>query len=110
MPERTFTCFGGACTVLAEDADAVLATRDEMLAWHDVFSRFKPESELSRLNLDPREVVPVSLMMARFAAAAVAPAEAPGGLAIRPCWRRSLRRATPPTGCEARWRFRWRSR
>jgi len=58
----------------------VLATRDEMLAWHEVFSRFKPESELSRLNADPREVVPVSPLMARFAAAAVAAAEATGGL------------------------------
>jgi hypothetical protein len=38
VAERTFTCFGGACTVLAEDADAVLATRDEMLAWHEVFA------------------------------------------------------------------------
>ena len=58
----------------------MLATRDEMLAWHEVFSRFKPESELSRLNADPREVVPVSPLMARFAAAAVAAAEATGGL------------------------------
>lgn len=78
--ERTFTCFGGACTVLAETDDAVLAARDEMLAWHEVFTRFKPESELSRLNEDPRECVPVSPLMARFAAAAVAAAEATGGL------------------------------
>ena len=51
-----------------------------MLAWHEVFSRFKPESELSRLNADPRECVPVSPLMARFAAAAVTAAEATGGL------------------------------
>jgi thiamine biosynthesis lipoprotein len=80
VAERTFTCFGGACTVLAESADAVLATRDEMLAWHEVFSRFKPGSELSRLNADARECVPVSPLMARFAAAAIAAAEATGGL------------------------------
>jgi thiamine biosynthesis lipoprotein len=83
VPERTFTCFGGACTVLVEGdgaAEAVIATRDEMLAWHEVFSRFKPGSELSRLNADPRECVPVSPLMARFAAAAIAAAEATGGL------------------------------
>jgi thiamine biosynthesis lipoprotein len=83
VPERTFTCFGGACTVLVEGdgaAEAVIATRDEMLAWHEVFTRFKPESELSRLNADRRECVPVSPLMARFAAAAVAAAEATGGL------------------------------
>jgi FAD:protein FMN transferase len=83
VAERTFTCFGGACTVLVEGdgaADAVIAARDALLGWHEVFTRFKPESELSRLNLDPREVVPVSPMMARFAAVAVAAAEATGGL------------------------------
>ena len=83
MPERTFTCFGGACTVLVEGdgaADAVIAARDRLLEWHELFSRFKPESELSRLNRDPRACVPVSPMMARFAAAAVAAAEATGGL------------------------------
>ena len=83
MAERTFTCFGGACTVLVEGdgaAEAVIAARDRLLAWHEVFTRFKPESELCRLNGDAREVVPVSPMMARFAAAAVAAAEATGGL------------------------------
>ena len=83
MAERTFTCFGGACTVLVEGdgaAEAVIAARDRLLAWHEVFTRFKPGSELSRLNGDPREVVPVSPIMARFAAAAVAAAEATGGL------------------------------
>jgi thiamine biosynthesis lipoprotein len=45
--------------------------RRGLLVWHRRFSRFLPESELSRLNGDPRELVPVSPMMARFASAVV---------------------------------------
>jgi thiamine biosynthesis lipoprotein ApbE len=62
VAERTFTCFGGACAVLVEGdgaPEAVIAARDRLLGRHELFSRFKPESELSRLNADPRECVPV---------------------------------------------------
>jgi thiamine biosynthesis lipoprotein len=51
-----------------------------LLAWHEQFSRFSPTSELSRLNADPRRVVPVSTTMARFVATAVDAAGATGGL------------------------------
>ena len=84
---RTFTCFGGNTTVVVggagpagEPADAVIAARDRLLVWHAVFSRFKPESELSRLNRDERTSVPVSAIMARFAQAVVDAAAATGGL------------------------------
>src|SRR5688500_6470417 len=84
---RTFTCFGGNTTVsvvgtgpLGEPAAAVIAARDLLLVWHAVFSRFKPESELSRLNRDERTSVPVSPIMARFAQAVVDAAQATGGL------------------------------
>jgi thiamine biosynthesis lipoprotein len=69
-----FECFGGDCAVLvigdgpaggAEQA-AGLARR-RLLEWHRQFSRFLEDSELSLLNGDPREVVPVSPLMARLA-------------------------------------------
>jgi thiamine biosynthesis lipoprotein len=51
---------------LGRAADAVRATLEEV----DVaLSRFRPESELSRLNRDPREAVPASPLLRRFAAA-----------------------------------------
>jgi thiamine biosynthesis lipoprotein len=51
-----------------------------MLEWHQQFSRFEPDSELSRLNADPRETVPVSPVMARFVDALFRAAAETGGL------------------------------
>lgn len=82
-----FVCFGSSCSVAvlgagtertADDAAALVERR--LHAWHERFSRFLPDSELCRLNADPRVTVPVSATMARFAEAAVAAAEATGGL------------------------------
>ncbi len=82
-----FDCFGGSCAVLVAGAgpagsarDAAGRVRRRLLAWHEQFSRFSPTSELSRLNADPRRVVPVSPTMARFVATAVGAAGATGGL------------------------------
>lgn len=82
-----FRCFGGSCAVLVAGSgpagsagDAAGRVRRRLLAWHDQFSRFDAGSELSRLNDDPRRVVPVSPTMARFVAAAVGAADATGGL------------------------------
>jgi thiamine biosynthesis lipoprotein len=88
MPEArdTFDCFGGQCTVLvdspvASDArDAVARARRRLLEWHHQFSRFEPGSELSLLNADERETVPVTPMMRRVIEAALAAAERTGGL------------------------------
>lgn len=83
---QTFTCFGGACTVIvagdgpAGDAPtAVASARERMLAWHETFTRFRA-GELRELNQDPRDRVPVSSIMARFAQAAHDAALATGGL------------------------------
>jgi len=72
----TFECFGSRCTIHVAGAgpagsaeQAVSLAREQLLCWHRQFSRFLADSELSRLNRDPREVVPVSPLMARFAAA-----------------------------------------
>jgi thiamine biosynthesis lipoprotein len=84
---NTFTCFGGSCTVLVDGpgpagspAEAVTAVTDQLLVWHDRFSRFKPASELATLNRDPRDRVPVSPIMARFVQAVIDAAALTGGL------------------------------
>jgi FAD:protein FMN transferase len=75
---KRFECFGSSCAVLVTGSGhagtperAVDLVRRRMLGWHRRFSRFEPESELSRLNADPRTRVPVSNTMARLAEAAV---------------------------------------
>jgi FAD:protein FMN transferase len=82
-----FDCFGGTCSVLVQGPGpagdpSVAAERivRRMLAWHAQFSRFNPASELSALNRDPRDCVPVSPMMARFVQAAIRAAAITGGL------------------------------
>jgi thiamine biosynthesis lipoprotein len=84
---ESFACFGSHCTVMvAGDGAAISAgaaaadARDRLLAWHEQFSRFEPESELSRLNADPREEVPVSPVMAALVEAVLTAARATGGL------------------------------
>ncbi len=78
-----FDCFGSSCAVLvigdgAEQAARLVRWR--MLRWHARFSRFEPDSELSRLNADPRERVEVTSTMARLAEAAAWAAAETGGL------------------------------
>ncbi len=84
---ETFPCFGGTVTVIVTGAGpagapaaAAAAAKRRLLEWHDQFSRFEPGSELSRLNVDPRDTVPVSPVMARFVEALLAAAQASGGL------------------------------
>ena len=72
-----FNCFGTHCGVWgAGAADA----RGQLEAWHVQFSRFRPDSELSRLNADPRHEVPVSATMARLLEAVQVASVATGGL------------------------------
>jgi FAD:protein FMN transferase len=82
-----FACFGSICavSVIGDGAgrsagDAVTLARSFLLDWHDRFTRFDADSELSRLNADPREVVPASDEMARLAEAVVTAARRTGGL------------------------------
>ncbi|HWH12689.1 MAG TPA: FAD:protein FMN transferase [Solirubrobacteraceae bacterium] len=84
---ETFSCFGSTCAVfvigagaLGSAAQAVGVARERLLDWHTRFSRFDPRSELCALNSDARATVPVSLEMARLAAAAVSAAQTSGGL------------------------------
>jgi FAD:protein FMN transferase len=88
-PEESerFACFGGTCALLVRGSgpagsagEALARSRRRMLQWHAQFSRFDPLSELSRLNRDARETVPVSPMMGLFVEAALGAAAATGGL------------------------------
>ena len=78
-----FACFGGACEVRAGGAGAAAAVADarrRLLAWHDRFSRFRPDSELSRFNADPRAAVPASPELLALAAAVNTAGARTGGL------------------------------
>ncbi len=84
---ETFDCFGSTCSVFVTGSGALGSARDatmfakrELLSWHERFSRFLPDSELSRLNADPRETVPVSALMARLAQAVRIAGSLTGGL------------------------------
>ena len=84
---HTFACFGGQCTVIVADAarpaDAAVAAamaRRALLAWHERFSRFTDDSELSRLNRDPAATVAVTPLMRRVIEAALTAAHDTGGL------------------------------
>jgi len=84
---RTFACFGGRCTVIVADAarsgdaSAAVAMAERALRdWHQRFSRFLPDSELSRLNLDLAGTVAASPLMCRMVEAALTAARDTGGL------------------------------
>jgi thiamine biosynthesis lipoprotein len=88
-PDATerFACFGGSCSVhvmgagpAGTAAQAAARVSHRMLDWHAQFSRFDPASELSTLNRDPRNAVPVSPMMSLFVEAALSAAASTGGL------------------------------
>jgi thiamine biosynthesis lipoprotein len=82
-----FGCFGGDCAILVSGSGpaghapaAVDRARRQMLDWHARFSRFLADSELSRLNDDPREAVPASAEMLALVAASLQAARLTGGL------------------------------
>ena len=80
---KAIEAFGGAAVVEIDSAagTAPILTAEEVI--QEVqrrLSRFDPESELSKLNDDPRERVPASPMMVRFATEARKAAELTGGL------------------------------
>ena len=64
---ETFACFGASATVVVQGSgpagsapEATARAKRRLLDWHVQFSRFDPTSELSQLNGDPRERVPVT--------------------------------------------------
>jgi thiamine biosynthesis lipoprotein len=94
-----FRCFGSDCGVwvspAADGPDGRLASglaKLSLLDLHRRFTRFDPSSELSTLNADPRERIPVSTIMARFIQAATTAARMTDGL-VDPTLLDDLRRA-----------------
>ena len=83
---ESFECFGGRCAVRVSDPDkpaalaAVEGARHTLLEAHRALSRFEPDSELSRLNRDPRRTVPVSPLVRQLVAAALSAGLRSGGL------------------------------
>jgi thiamine biosynthesis lipoprotein len=83
MSHQTFECLGSRCGVWVTGdgaPEAVADARRCLENWHLRFSRFRPTSELSRLNADPREVVPVSTTMTHLLRAMLDAAQATRGL------------------------------
>jgi thiamine biosynthesis lipoprotein len=84
---ETFECFGSTCTVhlagrgaLGGASDAARKAKRRLHAWHQEFSRFEPDSELTRVNADPHAAVAVSAMMAALADTVRAIGTLTGGL------------------------------
>jgi thiamine biosynthesis lipoprotein len=83
---ETFECFGGRCSVRIADPDTAAAAaaahdaRLVLLEAHRTLSRFDPQSELSRLNRDPRREVPASPLLRRVIAGALIAGLRSGGL------------------------------
>jgi thiamine biosynthesis lipoprotein len=74
--KRAFDCFGGTVTIHVGGSaggrgpeQAIARAEAFLLEAHGRLSRFLPESELSRLNRDPRGTVPASATMLELAAA-----------------------------------------
>ncbi len=82
----SFQCFGGTAAVHvfgvgAGKSEQLAATvHRRLLAAHQRLSRFDPQSELSRLNADPRTEVPASPLLRRLASAVVLAGRRSGGL------------------------------
>jgi thiamine biosynthesis lipoprotein len=79
-----FDCFGSSCELLIDGGpsprEALARGRELLLDAHARLSRFDPRSELSLLNADRRETVPVSPLLARLGQAVVDAARTSGGL------------------------------
>jgi thiamine biosynthesis lipoprotein len=82
MHDVTFTCMGCEMRLLAEGTgDAAIDAARRLLETIDErLSRFRDDSELARLNADPRATVPASPLLRAAVAAALWAAERSGGL------------------------------
>ncbi|MDX6633650.1 MAG: FAD:protein transferase [Solirubrobacterales bacterium] len=81
-----FPCFGASATIRIGSADhdaaaaAAAAARRRLLSLHDRFSRFLPESELCRINDEPRATVRASDEMRLLARGTLEAERLSGGL------------------------------
>jgi thiamine biosynthesis lipoprotein len=77
VTDLTFDCMGTTVRLLTAQADECRAFLEHFDA---TLSRFRPDSELCRLNADPREEVPVSSVLHAAVSAGLLAAELSGGL------------------------------
>jgi thiamine biosynthesis lipoprotein len=98
-----FSCMGCEMRLIAEGVgDGELRAARELLDEIDArLSRFRPDSELSRLNADPRTTVPASPLLRAAVGAALWAAEWTGGL-VDPTLLGDLERAGYADGLPAR--------
>lgn len=81
-----FPCFGGTAAIhvhggsASEGQEAAAHGREKLLDAHRRLTRFSEDSELSRFNADPREVVPASPLLCRLAGAVLGAGRTSGGL------------------------------
>lgn len=83
LTSTSFRSLGGQISIQAEgegSEEAIAAAGEIILDLHDRLTRFEPESELCRLNADPRDSVPASGLMIRFAELVREAGEQTGGL------------------------------
>ena len=82
MRDLTFTCMGCEMRLIADGVadDRIRAARELLDAIDARLSRFRPDSELSRLNADPRATVPASALLRAAVGAALWAAERTRGL------------------------------
>lgn len=83
VADESFAALGTTVRLIGAPA-SVRAARAEILDYHRRLSRFEPDSELARLNTDPRPVVPASPLLRDAVRAALWAAERSGGL-VDPC-------------------------
>jgi thiamine biosynthesis lipoprotein len=80
MIEHEFAAMGTIVSVTSDDHAGIDATRRWFEHVERVASRFLPDSELSQLNDDPRDVVPVPVLLGGLLEAAVEARAKTGGL------------------------------
>jgi len=91
----TFACMGCTFRLLVgppDGAAATVAAQAELAAMDAALTRFRADSELSRLNADPRPVVPASPLLRAAVRAALWAAERSAGL-VDPTLLHALERA-----------------
>jgi thiamine biosynthesis lipoprotein len=96
-----FACFGATVTIAASGAAAPRAiahARRLALDVHNRLTRFDPDSDLSRLNADPRERVPAGDLLRSLAKAARRAGVESGGLVDATCLP-----AVAAAGYQAKW-------
>jgi thiamine biosynthesis lipoprotein len=90
--EATFECMGTRVRLLCPDRAGVDDARAWLASFDARLSRFRPRSELSALNRDPRPAVPASPLLRAAIGAGIWAAQRTGGL-IDPTVLPALRRA-----------------